>query len=93
MLHMLFWKDVTVNKLPTMNTLGLSLILKMGCFCTKQTVNINGIKFIVKERLGEGWVIVYSKKDLYMKTIFLGGFLVLIWSKIPPLKRSMLWRG
>lgn len=41
-----------------MNALGLSLILKMGCFCTKQTVNINGTKYVVKERLGEGFVLL-----------------------------------
>lgn len=43
-----------------MNTLGLSLILKMGCFCSKQTVNINGTKYVVKERLGEGYVFISS---------------------------------
>ncbi|CAH1107541.1 unnamed protein product [Psylliodes chrysocephalus] len=37
-----------------MNTLGLSMILKMGCICTKEHLNINGIKYVVLERLGEG---------------------------------------
>lgn len=37
-----------------MNALGLSLIVKMGCICTRETVNINGVKYVVKERLGEG---------------------------------------
>lgn len=37
-----------------MNALGLSLIMRMGCICTRETVNINGIKYTVKERLGEG---------------------------------------
>ncbi|CAH1987668.1 unnamed protein product [Acanthoscelides obtectus] len=37
-----------------MNTLGLSMIMKMGCFCTRESVNINGVKYVVKERLGEG---------------------------------------
>lgn len=37
-----------------MNALGLSMIVKMGCICTKESLNINGIKYVVKERLGEG---------------------------------------
>lgn len=37
-----------------MNTLGLSLIMKMGCICSKETININGVRYIVKESLGEG---------------------------------------
>ncbi|XP_022908829.1 serine/threonine-protein kinase 16 [Onthophagus taurus] len=37
-----------------MNTLGLTLIMKMGCFCTRETININGTKYTVKEHLGEG---------------------------------------
>ncbi|XP_023018676.2 serine/threonine-protein kinase 16 [Leptinotarsa decemlineata] len=37
-----------------MNTLGLSMILKMGCICSKESININGSRYIVKERLGEG---------------------------------------
>ncbi|CAG9815010.1 unnamed protein product [Phaedon cochleariae] len=37
-----------------MNTLGLTMILKMGCICTRESININGTKYIVKERLGEG---------------------------------------
>lgn len=41
-----------------MNTLGLSLILKMGCLCSKETVHVNGTKYVVKERLGEGYVII-----------------------------------
>lgn len=40
-----------------MNTIGLSLLLKMGCVCTRETININGIKYTVRERLGEGFVI------------------------------------
>lgn len=49
-----FLKKCEWQKLNIMNTLGLSLILKMGCFCTKETININGTKYVVKERLGEG---------------------------------------
>ncbi|XP_012251739.2 serine/threonine-protein kinase 16 [Athalia rosae] len=37
-----------------MNSLGLSLILKMGCICSKETITINGRKYIVREHLGEG---------------------------------------
>lgn len=39
-----------------MNALGLSLIMKMGCICTRESININGIKYVVKDRLGEGLV-------------------------------------
>lgn len=37
-----------------MNSLGLSLILKMGCFCTKETITINTKKYTVREHLGQG---------------------------------------
>ncbi|KAG5865233.1 hypothetical protein JTB14_012053 [Gonioctena quinquepunctata] len=37
-----------------MNALGLSMILKMGCICTKESIYINGTRYVVKERLGEG---------------------------------------
>lgn len=37
-----------------MNALGLSMIVKMGCICARESIDINGIKYIVKERLGEG---------------------------------------
>ncbi|RZB38951.1 serine/threonine-protein kinase 16 [Asbolus verrucosus] len=37
-----------------MNALGLSMIVKMGCICTRESLNINGVKYVVKERLGEG---------------------------------------
>jgi len=37
-----------------MNTLGLSTILRMGCICTRENVDINGIKYVVRDRLGEG---------------------------------------
>ncbi|KAI4454530.1 serine/threonine-protein kinase 16 [Holotrichia oblita] len=37
-----------------MNTLGLSLIMRMGCICTRESLNINGVKYNVKEHLGEG---------------------------------------
>lgn len=58
-----------INK---MNTLGLSMILKMGCICTKEAVNINGTRYVVKERLGEGLVIIICNilKSLLNKTLF-----------------------
>ncbi|KAL3271013.1 hypothetical protein HHI36_021514 [Cryptolaemus montrouzieri] len=37
-----------------MNAIGLSLIMKMGCICSKEVININGVRYIVKEHLGEG---------------------------------------
>ncbi|KAJ8947500.1 hypothetical protein NQ314_008578 [Rhamnusium bicolor] len=37
-----------------MNALGLSMIVKMGCICSRESININGHKYMVKERLGEG---------------------------------------
>lgn len=39
-----------------MNALGLSMIVKMGCFCTKENINVNGTRYVVKERLGEGYL-------------------------------------
>ncbi|XP_076627282.1 serine/threonine-protein kinase 16 [Colletes latitarsis] len=37
-----------------MNSLGLSLILKMGCICSKETITINSRNYTVREHLGEG---------------------------------------
>uniref|UniRef100_A0A1B6GUE7 non-specific serine/threonine protein kinase n=2 Tax=Proconiini TaxID=565685 RepID=A0A1B6GUE7_9HEMI len=37
-----------------MNTIGLSLIMRMGCLCTKEVITINSQKFYVVESLGEG---------------------------------------
>jgi len=37
-----------------MNSLGLNLILRMGCLCSKEKVNVNGRSFYVRERLGQG---------------------------------------
>ena len=39
-----------------MNALGLSIIMKMGCLCTKEVITINSQKYYVCETLGEGWV-------------------------------------
>ncbi|XP_056634313.1 serine/threonine-protein kinase 16 [Diorhabda sublineata] len=48
-----------------MNTLGLSIIMKMGCICVKEHININGIRYVVIERLGEGG---FSCVDLVQNT-------------------------
>lgn len=37
-----------------MNSLGLSLILKMGCICSKETITVNSRNYTVREHLGEG---------------------------------------
>lgn len=52
-----------------MNALGLSTILRLGCICTSETIEINGIKYIVKELLGEGYVF---NMFILMKTLFIG---------------------
>ncbi|XP_029670848.1 serine/threonine-protein kinase 16 isoform X1 [Formica exsecta] len=37
-----------------MNSLGLNLILRMGCICAKETITVNSRKYRVREHLGEG---------------------------------------
>lgn len=37
-----------------MNSLGLSLIFKMGCLCSKETITVNSKKYTVREHLGQG---------------------------------------
>ena len=37
-----------------MNSLGLSIIFKMGCLCSKETVTINSKKYYLRDQLGEG---------------------------------------
>uniref|UniRef100_A0A131YA88 non-specific serine/threonine protein kinase n=1 Tax=Ixodes ricinus TaxID=34613 RepID=A0A131YA88_IXORI len=37
-----------------MHSLGLNTLFNMGCYCTKEAVCINGKRYIVKNRLGEG---------------------------------------
>lgn len=37
-----------------MNSIGLKLILDMGCICSKETIVINGSKYKVLERIAEG---------------------------------------
>lgn len=46
-----------------MNAIGLSLIMKMGCICSKESLDINGTRYRVIERLGEGYVL-----DISMQT-------------------------
>ncbi|XP_030747371.1 serine/threonine-protein kinase 16 isoform X2 [Sitophilus oryzae] len=48
-----------------MNALGLSTLLKMGCLCIRESIDINGIKYVVNERLGEGG---FSCVDLVEQT-------------------------
>jgi hypothetical protein len=47
-----------------MNSLGLNIIMRMGCLCSKESVRLNGKLYYVRERLGEGYVI-YIKKDVF----------------------------
>lgn len=37
-----------------MNSLGLTLLFRMGCICAKETIIINNRKYHVRNRLGEG---------------------------------------
>ncbi|XP_013389730.1 serine/threonine-protein kinase 16 [Lingula anatina] len=37
-----------------MNAYGLSILLKMGCVCGKESIRINNEKYFVRSRLGEG---------------------------------------
>ncbi|XP_050315866.1 serine/threonine-protein kinase 16-like isoform X2 [Anthonomus grandis grandis] len=37
-----------------MNTLGLSTLLRLGCICGSESIDINGIRYNVKDLLGEG---------------------------------------
>ncbi|XP_061392431.1 serine/threonine-protein kinase 16 [Musca vetustissima] len=37
-----------------MNSLGWALIVKRGCFCSKETLTINGTKYTIKDRLAQG---------------------------------------
>lgn len=47
-----------------MNSLGLSIIFKMGCLCSKESIRIKSKKYIVKEMIGEGgFSTVYLVED------------------------------
>uniref|UniRef100_A0A1A9WL85 non-specific serine/threonine protein kinase n=1 Tax=Glossina brevipalpis TaxID=37001 RepID=A0A1A9WL85_9MUSC len=37
-----------------MNSFGWALIMKRGCFCSKETLNINGSKYVIRDRLNQG---------------------------------------
>ncbi|CAL8107171.1 unnamed protein product [Orchesella dallaii] len=37
-----------------MNSIGLNLIMRMGCLCSKERLKINGKTYYVRDRLGEG---------------------------------------
>ncbi|XP_064647791.1 serine/threonine-protein kinase 16-like [Lineus longissimus] len=37
-----------------MNTFGLSLLMRMGCVCARESVQVGSRRYFVKERLGEG---------------------------------------
>uniref|UniRef100_T1J907 non-specific serine/threonine protein kinase n=1 Tax=Strigamia maritima TaxID=126957 RepID=T1J907_STRMM len=37
-----------------MNSLGLSLLFRMGCVCARETVDINGRKYRIRSRIAEG---------------------------------------
>lgn len=48
-----------------MNAIGLSLIMKMGCICSKETLEINGTNYRIIERLGEGYSITIFCKQMF----------------------------
>ncbi|ALC45301.1 CG1227 [Drosophila busckii] len=37
-----------------MHSIGWALIIKRGCFCSKETLHINGCRYTVRERLAQG---------------------------------------
>lgn len=37
-----------------MNSLGLNIIFRMGCLCSKESIRIKSKKYTVKEVVGEG---------------------------------------
>lgn len=39
-----------------MNSLGWAIIFKMGCLCTKESITINGTRYVVRERIAQGYV-------------------------------------
>lgn len=43
-----------------MNSMGLNLIMRLGCLCSKERLQINGKSYFVRERLGEGYVVQQS---------------------------------
>lgn len=49
-----------------MNSLGWAIIFKMGCLCSKETITIAGIKYTVRERIAQGFVL-FAKKSKFSK--------------------------
>jgi len=49
-----------------MNSLGLNLILRMGCICTKEIITINSRKYKVCEHLGDGQVYIKQLTHDYL---------------------------
>ena len=43
-----------------MNSIGLNMILRLGCLCSKESVYINSKKYYIKDQLGEGLVLAGS---------------------------------
>uniref|UniRef100_A0A0K8TRE1 non-specific serine/threonine protein kinase n=1 Tax=Tabanus bromius TaxID=304241 RepID=A0A0K8TRE1_TABBR len=37
-----------------MNSLGWAILFKMGCICSRESININGTKYIIRERIAQG---------------------------------------
>ncbi|KYQ46899.1 Serine/threonine-protein kinase 16 [Trachymyrmex zeteki] len=49
-----------------MNSLGLNLILRMGCICTKEIITVNSRKYKVCEHLGDGQVYINQLTHDYL---------------------------
>ncbi|XP_055850748.1 serine/threonine-protein kinase 16 [Episyrphus balteatus] len=49
-----------------MNSMGWALIFKKGCWCTRESIIINGTKYIIKERIAQGG---FSNIDLGENTL------------------------
>ncbi|XP_041367214.1 serine/threonine-protein kinase 16-like [Gigantopelta aegis] len=54
-----------------MNSLDLSFVFRMGCMCGKESLDINGRRFYVRSRLGEGgFSYVDLVEDAHSKQLF-----------------------
>lgn len=43
------------NIVSDMNTIGLTILVRMGnCLCAKETITINGSRYYIRDRIGEG---------------------------------------
>lgn len=38
-----------------MNSFGWAILFKMGCLCSRETVEIRGSKYTVRERIAQGY--------------------------------------